>query len=373
MRRGTTTSRNAVEISATEFGKEWPFTVERGTLACVPPGSNVVFTANGVTYALNGRARGAKRWAEIDPIRRTIPIEGSDEPLGASVSAVIARGIRLCEQWVDLEVVGAVLEGLVEDRWAKLLIQNDRPPQGDGVDDNKTTTDALILKIKNYKIASWVIVISILLVGVGQVLDVYRIGLELWTHTGNQSSKETPATPEATPAGSSASSTTASPVDESSAQSVDCIFLIFDTVFEQRAGSFGVSVDGSGASGLGENIGNIVAVLRNYNVGESVPVSISWTRARETVQYIRPRRPADEVTTAMVPITSHRYILVSRVRGPSGQQSGFVIKTLPVTADFLQHYATRAGFAMQPKCIQGSGVFWWSRSTSVDSTGRNLW
>lgn len=50
-----------VIISKQEYGKDWPFEVERGELACVKAGSIAVFfTANGTTYPLNAWARGSR-------------------------------------------------------------------------------------------------------------------------------------------------------------------------------------------------------------------------------------------------------------------------------------------------------------------------
>lgn len=56
-------------VRASDFGDRWPFTVAEGRVNCMGPGSNVVFTApDGRTYAINGTARGSRRWADITPI-----------------------------------------------------------------------------------------------------------------------------------------------------------------------------------------------------------------------------------------------------------------------------------------------------------------
>ena len=47
---------SSVEISQSEYGDKWPFTVSRGRLECIPS-SKVVFHARGRTYAVNGVAR----------------------------------------------------------------------------------------------------------------------------------------------------------------------------------------------------------------------------------------------------------------------------------------------------------------------------
>lgn len=57
-----------VPVNASEFGDKWPLTVSSGHLSCLP-GSEVIFYApDGTVYAVNGSARGTKRWQPIDPI-----------------------------------------------------------------------------------------------------------------------------------------------------------------------------------------------------------------------------------------------------------------------------------------------------------------
>jgi hypothetical protein len=67
------------QISRSEFGDTWPFTVESGELACVGPGKNVVFTTGGTTYGVNGTAR--SRYPTVDPIWKEQPLE---EELGTA-------------------------------------------------------------------------------------------------------------------------------------------------------------------------------------------------------------------------------------------------------------------------------------------------
>lgn len=65
-----------VEMSAKEFGDKWPFTVDQITLRCGDPQRHhVVFDAGGVTYALNGSARGSAlvksgQWKDSDTVRK---------------------------------------------------------------------------------------------------------------------------------------------------------------------------------------------------------------------------------------------------------------------------------------------------------------
>ena len=60
-------------LRAEAFGRDWPFTVDSGTVACPGPGSAVTFTIpDGQTYALNGRALGLNRWPPAREITRNL-------------------------------------------------------------------------------------------------------------------------------------------------------------------------------------------------------------------------------------------------------------------------------------------------------------
>lgn len=69
---------NQREVTRQEFGEQWPFTVERGTLSC--ESSAVVFSVDGRSYAMNGTARG-RGYAAIDPIWRENPLKVAFEPV----------------------------------------------------------------------------------------------------------------------------------------------------------------------------------------------------------------------------------------------------------------------------------------------------
>src|SRR5919205_2500571 len=63
-------SPNEAKINKQEFGKDWPFTVDEGILACKGSGgaSEVIFMANGATYAVNGVAKATKKYRPIDEV-----------------------------------------------------------------------------------------------------------------------------------------------------------------------------------------------------------------------------------------------------------------------------------------------------------------
>ena len=88
-------SPSEAEVSREEFGSKWPLTVDRGVLSC--NGSNgtgqVFFTAGGKTYAVNGLARGTKKYPSVDEI-------WADNPAGPGpkkdIGPLIERGLQLC-------------------------------------------------------------------------------------------------------------------------------------------------------------------------------------------------------------------------------------------------------------------------------------
>lgn len=93
---------SSAAVTAAEFGANWPFIVDRGTVACHPePGlpnvQLVTFTdPAGNTYAVNGAAssRASKRgWFNVQSIWKANPaIPGTKIP----ITPIIQRGTALC-------------------------------------------------------------------------------------------------------------------------------------------------------------------------------------------------------------------------------------------------------------------------------------
>ena len=67
---GERLAANRVLIPREDFGEDWPFTVEEGVLKGDGSGGvgEITFTADGVTYAVNGTAKGTHKYTEIDAI-----------------------------------------------------------------------------------------------------------------------------------------------------------------------------------------------------------------------------------------------------------------------------------------------------------------
>jgi hypothetical protein len=81
-----------------DFGEKWPLTVAEGQIECRNATKSgfgeVVFTANGTTYAVNGIAMQTDRYADIKAIWRDDP---SVQGLKIDISPVLNRGLELCK------------------------------------------------------------------------------------------------------------------------------------------------------------------------------------------------------------------------------------------------------------------------------------
>jgi hypothetical protein len=81
-------------------GGPWPFTVTEGVLMCHAP-HRVTFTANGVEYALNGAAKSAGQFQNVNAIWRDagpgyVEINGTRQPVKQDLGPMIVRGLDLC-------------------------------------------------------------------------------------------------------------------------------------------------------------------------------------------------------------------------------------------------------------------------------------
>lgn len=87
------TAGGSVNVSAAEFGKEWPFTVSSGMLICKDPGA-VYFAANGKIYPINGIARADRTSADVREIWKDDT--EVNYPSKINIGPVISRGLALC-------------------------------------------------------------------------------------------------------------------------------------------------------------------------------------------------------------------------------------------------------------------------------------
>ncbi|MCE5322356.1 YebY family protein [bacterium] len=91
---------SGTKITQAEYGDKWPFTVNEGTLSCRETGRvvgttkmvEVTFTANGITYALNGTAKQNNSYANVDSIwAKDTSLPGTKKDIGP----IIDRGLAL--------------------------------------------------------------------------------------------------------------------------------------------------------------------------------------------------------------------------------------------------------------------------------------
>lgn len=84
-----TAQPTTLQLTADDYGPDWPFTVPAGTLSCDPAYSDVLFTVDGTTYGLNA-ARA--RHTDPTPIIKTTELGGP-----VDITPLIQRGLELCQ------------------------------------------------------------------------------------------------------------------------------------------------------------------------------------------------------------------------------------------------------------------------------------
>lgn len=84
-----------MKVSRDDLGDTWPFTVDRGVIACNHPSLAVVFFTNEKIYAVNGVAKGQKRYADVREILRD---DLSAAESKADIGPILDRGLKLCSR-----------------------------------------------------------------------------------------------------------------------------------------------------------------------------------------------------------------------------------------------------------------------------------
>jgi hypothetical protein len=93
--RAERSNDGTLEIARSDFGDDWPLTVERGLLSC-RQGSAIVFGAGDTAYAVNGTARGRAAdngWLDIEAIWAPNP---EMKGLRKDIGPLIDLGLSLC-------------------------------------------------------------------------------------------------------------------------------------------------------------------------------------------------------------------------------------------------------------------------------------
>jgi hypothetical protein len=84
-------------VSRATMGKDWPLTVESGTLSC-ERGVDVVFKTAGIRYAVNGSAKSRTDLPEIDEIWADDPAPYAPASYvpKKNIGPLIEAGLALC-------------------------------------------------------------------------------------------------------------------------------------------------------------------------------------------------------------------------------------------------------------------------------------
>ncbi|MBA3449166.1 MAG: DUF2511 domain-containing protein [Pseudaminobacter sp.] len=90
-----------VAVSRDQYGDDWPFPFDTGSVRCDPPGTVVVIDAEGQTYALNGKARGlVSKRDYIDPETFRERGEYGEFLNGVkTIPALIEVGLASCDKY----------------------------------------------------------------------------------------------------------------------------------------------------------------------------------------------------------------------------------------------------------------------------------
>jgi hypothetical protein len=90
----TPTKQPGETVSRATMGDDWPLTTE-GRLQCVEAKQIILVVPGDKTYAINGSAKGSRKWADV------APIWAEDTELGyglkKTVGRLIQKGLPLCK------------------------------------------------------------------------------------------------------------------------------------------------------------------------------------------------------------------------------------------------------------------------------------
>ena len=78
-------------VTHAALGDAWPLIVEEGTIIC--DGASILLRTNRGLFAVNGTARGRKKWHDIREITKPDPHNAG---LLMDVQPIIDRGLRVC-------------------------------------------------------------------------------------------------------------------------------------------------------------------------------------------------------------------------------------------------------------------------------------
>ncbi|MFN8313911.1 MAG: DUF2511 domain-containing protein [Cyclobacteriaceae bacterium] len=81
-------------IHKADYGKEWPFTVDKGVLKC--SSNQVLFIVNGKLYAINGTAQNLARSKGYSALEEIWAYDSEEMTTRISIGRIIQDGLSLC-------------------------------------------------------------------------------------------------------------------------------------------------------------------------------------------------------------------------------------------------------------------------------------
>jgi len=89
----TETEKPTGGVSASDYGEDWPFTVDEGQINCLP-GDAVVFNAGETSYPLNGNAKDIAATWDLQPLENIWKDNGMGGKM--DIQPFISIGLQRC-------------------------------------------------------------------------------------------------------------------------------------------------------------------------------------------------------------------------------------------------------------------------------------
>jgi hypothetical protein len=93
----TACTNNKKHVSKGDYGQDWPFSVESGTVQCVGDELHIIFKADGSTYALNEAAKSSGEYDDVEDIIRS-DANYPGRKIMMDLSAIEFEGLKLCNR-----------------------------------------------------------------------------------------------------------------------------------------------------------------------------------------------------------------------------------------------------------------------------------
>ena len=90
-------TNNKKDLSKSDYGQDWPFSVENGTVKCTGSEYHIIFVSGGETYALNEAAKTSGEYHDIEDIIRP-DANYPGRKIMMDLSAIEFEGLKLCNR-----------------------------------------------------------------------------------------------------------------------------------------------------------------------------------------------------------------------------------------------------------------------------------